>query len=178
MQIHLLKSEVISDRKLARRLSEIGTKLGQLATDVHQTSRELHPMILEELGLEPALRQECRAFQARYGIKTRFSAKSVPAALPKDGRLCLYRVAQESLRNIGKHATDAREVRVSLMGDPQGATLVITDTGSGFEIDAARKKGGLGLISMEERVRSVRGDIKIRSTRTQGTTVQVFVPKE
>ena len=178
MQIHLLKSEVISDRKLARRLSEIGTKLGQLATDVHQTSRELHPMILEELGLEPALRQECRAFQARFGIKTRFSAKSVPAALPKDGRLCLYRVAQESLRNIGKHATDAREVRVSLMGDPQGATLVITDTGSGFEIDAARKKGGLGLISMEERVRSVRGDIKIRSTRTQGTTVQVFVPKE
>jgi PAS domain S-box-containing protein len=178
LQIHLLKVEATSGRKLVSRLSEIGTKLGQLATDVHRTSRELHPTILEELGLEPALRQECRAFEERFGIKTRFSAKGVPAALPRNGRLCLYRVAQESLRNIGKHATDARGVRVSLMGDPQGATLVITDTGSGFEIDAARKKGGLGLISMEERVRAVRGDITIRSTQAKGTTVQVFVPKE
>jgi PAS domain S-box-containing protein len=177
MQIHLLKSEVAPDKKLARRLSEIVVRLDQLATDVHRTSRELHPMILEELGLEPALRQECQAFQARFGIRTSFTAKSAPPALAKEGRLCLYRVAQESLRNIGKHATDARGVRVSLTGDPQGATLVITDTGSGFEIEAARKKGGLGLISMEERVRSVKGDLTIRSTRTKGTTVQVFVPK-
>jgi PAS domain S-box-containing protein len=176
LEIHFLKTEVHSNEDLTRRLTEIGTRLGNLATDVHRTSRELHPAILEELGLVPALQQECKSFRERFAIKTRFRANSPTAVLPRDGRLCLYRVAQESLRNIGKHARNAREVQVSFEEDSQGATLVIKDAGSGFDVDAARKKGGLGLISMEERVRSVGGALSIQSVPTKGTTVKVFVP--
>jgi PAS domain S-box-containing protein len=178
LEIHFLKAEIESNEELTRRLSEIGRKLGELATDVHRTSRELHPAILEELGLVPALEQECRAFQERSGINTRFSANSARAVLSRDVRLCLYRVAQESLRNIGKHAKDAREVRMSFTGNGRGATLVITNRGNGFDIDTALKKGGLGLISMEERVRSVGGTLLIRSARIKGTSVKVFVPND
>jgi PAS domain S-box-containing protein len=162
--------------EIALRLSEIGNRVGRLAKEIHQTSRQLHPTVLEELGLEPALRQECQAFQERSGILTRFAAKSIPAGLSKDAGLCLYRVAQECLRNVGKHAADARAVRVSLEGGPQGVTLVVKDTGGGFERGRALKKGGLGLISMEERVRLVEGTLTIRSAPSKGTTVNVFVP--
>ena len=178
LEIHFVKAELNSNEELTRRLSEIGRKLGDLATNLHRTSRELHPAIVEELGLVPALKQECRAFQERLGIKTRFRANGSPAALSRDGRLCLYRIAQESLRNIGKHARDAREVRMSFAGNGQGVSLMITDSGSGFDIDAVSKKGGLGLISMEERVRSVGGTLSIQSARTKGTTIQVLVPNE
>jgi PAS domain S-box-containing protein len=174
MEISSLKAHAKPD--IALRLSEIGNKVGRLAKDIHQTSRQLHPTVLEELGLEPALRQECQAFQERSGIATRFTAKNVPAELSKDVRLCVFRVAQESLRNVGKHAANARAVRVSLMHSPQGVTLVVKDTGRGFEPDRALKKGGLGLISMEERVRLVNGTLTIHSAPAKGTTVQVFVP--
>jgi PAS domain S-box-containing protein len=177
MQIFFLTKEAEAGSELANRLSEIGERIGRLADDIHRTSRELHPAILEDLGLEPALRQECRSFQERFGISTRFAARNSPSNLSKDVRLCLYRVAQESLRNIGKHAADARAVQVSLAGVPGGAILAIKDAGSGFEPGSA-KKGGLGLISMEERVRLVNGRLSIRSAPAQGTTVEVFVPAE
>jgi PAS domain S-box-containing protein len=176
MEISSLKENVKPG--VAGRLSEIGNRAGRLANDIHQTSRQLHPTVLEELGLEPALRQECQAFQERSGILTRFTAKGVLPELSKDARLCLYRVAQESLRNVGKHAADARAVRVSLEGDLQGVTLVVKDSGGGFEVDRALKKGGLGLISMEERMRLVKGTLRIRSAPAKGTTVTAFVPAE
>ena len=86
-------------------------------------------------------------------------------------------MAQEALRNIGKHALNARGVQVALVGDPEAATLVVRDNGAGFEIDAAIKKGGrMGLISMEERVRAVGGTLTIQSERNKGTAVQAVIP--
>jgi PAS domain S-box-containing protein len=176
MEISSLKEEAQSGADLISHLSDLGKKIARLAAEIHQTSRELHPAILEELGLEPALRQECQSFEQRSGIPTEFTAEAVPTGLPDDVALCLYRVAQESLRNVHKHAADAEIVRVSLVGSLEGITLRIEDTGDGFELEEALKKGGLGFISMEERVRLVNGTLTIRSQPGKGTTVTAVVP--
>jgi signal transduction histidine kinase len=84
-------------------------------------------------------------------------------------------VAQESLRNVAKHA-DATNVRVVLFGAKGGLSLRIEDTGDGFDLNEIKGKGGLGLISMEERVRLVGGKLTIKSRPGKGTTVEVFVP--
>lgn len=178
MEISSLKEDARSGADLTGRLSDLGKKIARLAADIHRTSRELHPTVLEELGLEPALRQECESFQQRSGIPTQFTTKNVPAELRPEVALCVYRVAQESLRNVHKHAADADAVWVSLIGSPEGITLRIEDTGDGFDLNEALKKGGLGLISMEERVRLVNGKLTIQSQPGKGTTVTAFVPME
>jgi len=176
MQIFTLQEESKSDGKLAARLTDLGNRLVRLAHDIHHTSHELHPAVLEDLGLKPALADECDSFQERSGIPTRFTEESLPAVIPKDVSLCLYRITQESLRNIGKHAADSSEVHVSVSGSPQGVTLRIEDNGEGFDVEDARRKGGLGLISMEERVRLLNGSLSIRPEPGKGSTIEVFIP--
>jgi signal transduction histidine kinase len=138
-------------------------------------SRRLHPAILDELGLKAALREECVGFSAQLGVPAQFESEGVPTTLPEDVSLCVYRVAQESLRNIAKHA-NATNVRVVLIGGKGGLTLRIEDTGDGFDLNEVKGKGGLGLISMEERVRLVGGKLTIQSKPGDGTKVEVFVP--
>ncbi len=100
----------------------------------------------------------------------------MPKSLPRDIALCFYRVAQEILRNIAQHA-GAREVRFDLIGTRGEIKLQVRDIGGdGFDLENARKKRGLGLISMEERVRMVNGVFKIQSARGKGTEVEVRVP--
>jgi len=170
----LLNSPEIAS-PLAQRLADLGKRIGDLADDMHRTSRQLHPAILHELGLETALREECSTFSQQSGIAVQFLSEELPALLPEDVSLCLYRVAQESIRNIRKHA-GAADVRVQLRGEGGGVSLCVEDTGGGFDVEEARKTGGLGLISMEERVRLVNGRFAIRSQPGNGTRVEVFVP--
>jgi two-component system CheB/CheR fusion protein len=176
MQLSSLKKDTKSEADLTARLSEISKKIGGIAEALHQASRALHPAVLEDLGLEPALRQECDSFQKAYGIPTEFTAKDMPPKIPQNVALCLYRVAQESLRNISKHAASADQVRVSLTGGSEGITFVVEDTGDGFELEEGLRKGGLGLISMEERLRLVNGKLTIHSAPGEGTVVSAFVP--
>jgi len=176
MEIALLKQAVKSDVDLTGRVSEIESKIASLREGLHRTSRVLHPAILEDLGLEAALRQECDLFQKTSGIQTEFTAKQVPAEIPQDVALCLYRVIQECLRNISKHAPDTDRVRTSLTGGAEGITVIVEDNGDGFELNEALRKGGLGLISMEERIRLVKGKLTIQSQIGKGTTVTAFVP--
>jgi signal transduction histidine kinase len=175
MEVSTLEASSAIAVPLTERLSELGKKIGHLADEMHQTSRQLHPTILNELGLEAALREECGRFSAQCKIPIQFTCEELPASTPEDVSLCLYRIAQETLRNIRKHA-GATEGRVRLCGDKRGVRLFVEDTGDGFDIEEARKSGGLGLISMEERVRLVNGKFKIRSQMGVGTTVGVFVP--
>ena len=130
-------------------------------------SRRLHPAVLDELGLEAALKEECAAFSAQLAIPCEVESRSVPVSLPEDVSLCLYRVAQESLRNIAKHA-EATKVRVALSGRKDGIALRVEDTGDGFDLKEVKGKGGLGLISMEERVRLLNGKFTIRVAAGQG----------
>jgi two-component system, NarL family, sensor kinase len=175
MEVSTLLESAESASPLAQRLADLGKKIGRLADEIHRTSRQLHPAILEELGLVAALREECETFSQHSGIAVQFTPEGVPAALPEEVSLCLYRIVQESLHNIRKHARP-NEVRVCLAGTGDGVTLQVEDSGDGFDVVEARKRGGLGLISMEERVRLVNGKFSIRSQPGSGTVVEVFVP--
>ena len=170
----LLQPSSGSSQELPDRVRVVSARINAMAEDVHAMSRRLHPAILDELGLEAALKEECVSFSAQMGIPAKFESKG-PTLLPEDVSLCLYRVAQESLRNIAKHA-QATKVRVVLSARKDGIRLRIEDTGDGFDLKEVKGKGGLGLISMEERVRLVGGKFTIKSHPGEGTTVEVFVP--
>jgi signal transduction histidine kinase len=175
LEIESLKSGAKSEA-VSQRLSGLSKKVMEVAEGLHRTSRELHPAVVEDLGLDPALRQECDSFQKNCGISTAFTANEVPAEIPKEIALCLYRVAQECLRNIRKHAPNTGKVRVSLIGSTDGIALRVEDSGDGFELNQALNKGGLGFVSMRERVRLINGKLAIRSAPGRGTTVEAFVP--
>jgi PAS domain S-box-containing protein len=164
-----------SPEELIDRLHRIAERIGSLAKEIHHISRRLHPAILDDLGLAAALNNECLAFSEQYGIPVEFTARSVEGPIPEDISLCLYRVAQESLRNIGKHA-GAVEVFVELTFRGGEIVLTVEDVGDGFELEIGRGKGGLGLVSMDERVRLVNGTFSIRSEPGKGTRVEARVP--
>src|ERR1700727_554634 len=102
-----------SSQELRDRLLELTGQIGALAKDIHRISRQLHPAILDDLGLAAALRNECAAFADQYGIEADLNVSDLPPAVPTEVSLCLFRVVQETLRNVVKHA-QATEVRISL----------------------------------------------------------------
>ena len=156
-------------------LREMRGGLVSLSEDVHALSRQLHPSILDDLGLVDALRSECASVERREGVAVAYLPGDVPASLPKDVALCVYRVAQEALRNVVKHAGTG-EARVSLLGSGRELVLTVRDRGVGFDASAARSREGLGLSSMGERVRLVRGELSVDSEPGRGTTVTARVP--
>jgi len=178
MKLSSLKSELRLNAEQESRISELREEITKLATQIHQASRELHPTVVEDLGPEAGLRQACDSFQSMYGIPVEFTANNLPSAIPREASLCLYRVAQESLRNVQKHAGKTEKVWVFLTGDREGITLTVKDQGNGFELSEAFKKGSLGLVSMEERVHAEGGTLNIQSRPGAGTTVTAFVPLE
>jgi len=150
-------------------------KLVELSEDVHALSRQLHPSILDDLGLVEALRSECASFSRREGIVVLYRPEVDPVALPKDVALCVYRVAQEALRNLAKHAA-VNEAWVTLSAAGPELLLRVQDKGVGFDTASMRSQPGLGLSSMEERVRLVGAELAVTSAPGRGTTVEVRVP--
>ncbi len=147
----------------------------QISADVHAISRRLHPSILNDLGLVKAVESECSQFSNREGIDVDFEARNVPKGLPADVALSIYRIVQESLTNIAKHAC-ARRVTVSLSASEAELHLCIRDDGLGFDAAEERKMPGLGLSSIRERVRLVNGRHRVCSEPEKGTTIDVTVP--
>lgn len=156
-------------------LINIRDKTIQIAADVQNISRRLHPSILEDLGLSKAVDAECRQFAAREGIEMNTTIHVLPKELPKDTALSIYRTVQESLINIAKHAC-AQHVTVSLSLNEAGLHLLVEDDGIGFDAIEPRDRAGLGLSSIRERVRFVHGTYRIRSEPGNGTTIKVTVP--
>ena len=147
----------------------------ELAGAIRHLSHELHPGILQYAGLAAALRSYCREFQREQGLAVACSAKDDLGTVPGDIALSLYRVAQEALRNAGRHAK-ADHVWVALARDGADLILTVRDDGRGFDVAAARLGGGLGLMSLDERVRLVGGRITIDTEPQRGTTVHARVP--
>jgi signal transduction histidine kinase len=160
---------------LRKGLSYVAEQIGKAAADIHQFSRQLHPSILDDLGLQTALKAECAAFSEQHGIACEFIAEGVRDAVPQDVALCLYRITQEALRNVGKHA-EAERVEVRLTRRGNEIELAIVDFGDGFDLGKVKTARGLGLVSMEERARMVNGQFSISSQEGQGTSVVVRVP--
>ena len=162
-----------SAAELRTRLRQLSAKVSGLANTMHEISRQLHPAVLDDIGLAAALDGECRAFSELYGNRVMFHADGLMEPLPGDVALCLYRITQEGLRNIAKHAGGA-EAWVTLTANTQEIVLSIEDSGLGFPHPSP--PGGLGLISMQERVRVIQGVFSICSIPGKGTHVEVRVP--
>lgn len=163
--------------KLRSGLRHIEGSVHKLADDIHDMSRLLHPSILDDLGLEAAVRADCARFSERERIAVRVDSHDVPAKLPPDVALSLYRITQESLHNVAKHA-GARRATVTILGEEDAVRLIVEDSGVGFDSDRVKDKSGLGLISMSERVRLLEGTLEVRSEPGFGTRIEVTAPIE
>jgi PAS domain S-box-containing protein len=148
-----------------------------ISNDVHSLSRQLHPSILEDLGLTRAVESLCARFSDRERIEVAFTAENIPGTLSRDVSLSIYRIIQEGLNNIAKHACASR-VKVALQRTDGRLCLSIQDDGIGFDAAEVRQKPGLGLSSMRERVRVIHGVLRITSEPENGTTITVRVPLE
>lgn len=149
--------------------------LTQVSDGIRNLSRQLHPMVVEYVGLSRALQSLCADGQSLHGLEVEFTASELPAAVAPDTAISLYRIAQEALRNAAYHSGSKR-ARVELAVTNGRVQLCITDWGCGFDVDRARRKGGLGLISMQERAQSLRGTLRITSRAGSGTEIIAEVP--
>jgi signal transduction histidine kinase len=150
-------------------------ELVRLSEDVHAFSYRLHPTVLDDLGLVDALHSECDKAEHGQALRVDLNVGEVPERIPGDIALCLFRVAQEALRNIVRHAK-AQSVSVSLAPRENGLELTVVDDGVGFDVSGARERPSLGHASMRERVRQPGGELQIRSAPGSGTTIVAWVP--
>lgn len=146
-----------------------------LSDEIRRMAYQLHPSILKDLGLAAALKSLCEEYSRMSGLRVDYRQRNVPSAIPPGVALCLYRAAQEALRNVVRHSGAARAF-VRLWGADSALSVSITDRGAGFDPEQTRQRRGLGLISMRERARQLSGTVSIRTGAGQGTRVQVRVP--
>ena len=153
----------------------IQDRVVELSDAVRHLAYQLHPSILDDLGLPIALQRLVDDFTARSHIRGNFGHKNIPAVVPQEIASCLYRIAQESLNNVARHAAASR-VDVELTRSRSGLMVTITDNGVGFDSEQPRHgPHGLGLLSMKERVALVHGVLQVSSAVGKGTRVQVEV---
>lgn len=164
-----------SRRATSERLRAVRDRVVELSDDVHGLAYQLHPSILDDLGLAAALRSHIADVTRREGIAIELSEDGLTRPIPADVASCLYRVAQEALRNVVKHAQPA-SVTVHLDSSSDGVTMAIDDSGVGFDPRGTPHRG-LGLVGMEERVRLVGGQFSLTSRPGEGTRVTVWVPQ-
>ena len=177
IQLEVLhRANGISPEELHRKLGELQKQMEVLSEDLRRTARNLHPFMLTHLGLEPALRAYCEEFSKLRRIKVRFTARALSGTIPPGVALCVYRVVQEALGNVAKHAGAKRAV-VSISGIDDILHLAIRDDGRGFDLKRAKGKG-LGLISMEERVRHIGGKFSISVKPGDGACIEIRIPLE
>jgi two-component system CheB/CheR fusion protein len=160
-----------------KRLLAIRDDIGALSDDLRRIAYQLHPANLDHLGLAAAIRTYSREFSEREGLPVEFKARKVPARISPDIASSLYRIVQEALRNVAKHA-GRTPVEINLIGGSKQLCLSIRDHGVGFDIHSVQHKGGLGLIGMQERVRLVRGEISLETLPGRGTVIEIRIPIE
>ena len=165
--------EGTSDDK-RQEVTRLHARAVELAEAIRHLSHELHPGILQYTGLAAALRSHCREFDQSHEVTVTYQSDDHLGHVPSDVALCLYRVTQEALKNAAMHAK-AGQVWVTVAREGTDLVLTIRDDGSGFDLAEAKGRG-LGLISLEERVRHVGGRLAIDTEPQQGTKIRVVVP--
>ncbi len=159
----------------AETMRSVRDGLVHLSEDIHALSYRLHPAVLEDLGLAEALKAECERFSRQESIPANVTLRELPTVIPPETALCLFRVTQEALRNVARHAK-APTVKVSMQALDGGLQLAVRDDGAGFAPALQRERPSLGLASMRERVHLLEGELDIESAPGQGTTILVWVP--
>ena len=164
-----------SRTEIRKHIKELRRHLSQIVGDLGTISRELHSSKLELLGLQEAIRSLSKELSDFHKVRIDFFEEDAPSPLPSDISTCLFRIAQEALRNGIKHS-GADRFQVRLSGTSGAVHLSVCDDGVGFDPKAAMNRHGLGLISMRERINLVNGTIKIRSKPQSGTEIRCSVP--
>jgi PAS domain S-box-containing protein len=175
IRIDQLRAEDATPPSIAAALEELRQSTAEITADIHNLSHRLHSSALDYLGLVPALQRLVSEFSVRHGIAIDLAHTAVPASLPSEVALCLFRVTEESFTNIAKHS-GAKSARVRINGGPDGIHLTVEDAGTGFDVDSVERGGGLGFVSMRERLRVVRGTVRVDSSPARGTRINVWVP--
>lgn len=163
------------DAAARKRLLEIREHISNLGTDVQALSHHLHSSKLEYLGIVAAAKSYCTELSQKHVLEIEFYSEGVPKNLPQDVALSLFRVLQEALLNAVKHSGSGH-LEVGLSGTPNRIELSVHDAGIGFDLEEAMKSRGLGLISMQERIKLVKGEFSIASQVKRGTTIHARVP--
>ena len=163
------------DPSVRRRIAQLHERISALGDHTRRLSHHLHPAALQLGGLPAALREHCAEFRADTGIEVELALGPSLDALPPDVALCLYRVAQAALANVARHS-GARRVSVTAGIEGKVATLIVRDSGAGFQAVPDRPGHGLGLVSMTERARLMGGRVEVHSAPGKGTEVQALVP--
>jgi two-component system NarL family sensor kinase len=158
---------------LAEQMDASKTLLDEICADTHRLSHRLHPSQLAFVGLTSALSTFCAEFGRQNGVEIDFNHDEMPD-LPSAVKTCLYRVAQEAIRNAEKHS-GSRQIRLQLAARSDSVWLCVSDSGRGLRATEA-ESSGLGLMSMAERVRSVGGELFVRSDVDRGTSIEASVP--
>ncbi len=175
LQLQQLEEDTLILPEVRSRMGECQKQISEIATDIQSLSHELHSGKLQYLGIAGAMRGFCQEFAQQQKVEIDFKAHDVPSPLSPDISLCLFRVLQEALHNSAKHS-GVRQFEVRLLGMSDGIHLTVKDSGAGFDRDAAKESRGLGLVSMQERLRLVSGELSIDSQLKSGTTVHARVP--
>jgi two-component system, chemotaxis family, CheB/CheR fusion protein len=174
MLLHQVEADNCS-QKDKDRIQSAQEQAQSLNTDVRQISHRLHPAILNDLGLSAALKALVEEFGHREGMPASYLTHDLPESWPREAATAIYRIAQEALRNVAKHAGKTH-VKVVLAGMEKRLELRVMDFGPGFDQDAENPSRGLGMISMQERARLAGGTFGVQSELGHGTTVTVDIP--
>jgi PAS domain S-box-containing protein len=170
-----LRADEATASPIAAVLGELRQSAAEISEEIHRLSHRLHSSALDYLGLVPALQKLVHEFSARHGIAIDFAHAALPAPLPSEVALCLFRVTEESLANMAKHS-HAQSARVEVRGAPDGIHLTVEDAGTGFDLQRLEAKAGLGFVSMRERLRVLRGTFRVTSAPSRGTRIDAWVP--
>jgi signal transduction histidine kinase len=177
--LEILEDMITAGKDERERIDDMKNLLDSVMKEAREISYNLMPSVLDDFGLTPALQLLSEQFAARTNVKVQFQAHGGTERLNTNTEIGLYRIAQESLNNISKHA-EATEVNLQIIHHHNGIRLVIEDNGKGLTAQAsllrATGKGGMGLPNMRERASSIGGELTIDSTLNHGTLITVEVP--
>lgn len=167
------------DTDLEQRLARVKNLLAETAAGLNRLSMALHPAILYDLGLVPAVASYLENFESRFNIKVKFKHAGFDTRLAPEKEIVIYRVITEALTNSAKHAK-ADYVEVSLVKGFPNVIAVVEDDGVGFEVDHEDRNGGFetgfGLLGMKERIEMVGGSARLKSSPTSGTKLRFEIP--
>lgn len=180
-EIYLELAELARDlpQPAVERIHRITAHLDQVCEHLRRLSHEVHPPILDQLGLVPAVQFLAEGIAKRTGLVVTVSG-STPRDFPQTVNTAVYRVVQEALANVARHAKATR-ASIRLWKEDGKLNCLVRDNGLGFDVKMVRgRKGqcGLGLIGMEERIRALGGDFQATSAPGQGTTIRISLPRQ
>jgi PAS domain S-box-containing protein len=170
-------AENIADSSIdaSQQLHEIFDRVSELGADLHSLSHSLHSSTLEGLGLVRGLSAFCEEFGEQQGIRIDFTPENIPRGIPGDATICIFRIAQEAVRNVKRHSgANSAEIRLEWVDEK--LHLSVSDLGRGFEPNKASVNRGIGIRSMEERLRALGGRLQIDSRPEGGTRIDAWLP--